>query len=118
MTGAGWVVGWVTGAGWGWVTQCSVGMGKMGSQLNVTVTHRPFREARTPFALGLADSHLASGLPLWPSHCRRPCLSGQGAGWDSGWRKEQPGFRTLSGFLLKASSPHVRPELLKHRLQM
>lgn len=57
-------------------------------------------------------------MPLWPSHCRRSRLSGQGAGWDGGWWKEQPGFRTLSGFLLKASSPQVWPELLKRRLQM
>ena len=73
MTGAGWVRGWVMGAGrggWvigaGWVgdrcwvgvgDQCSVGMGKMGSQLNVTVSHRPFREALTPCALSLADTH-------------------------------------------------------------
>ena len=37
--------------------QCSVGMGKMGSQLNVTVSHRPFREALNPCALSLADTH-------------------------------------------------------------
>ena len=37
--------------------QCSVGMGELGSQLNVTVMNRPSWEALTPFALGLADSH-------------------------------------------------------------
>lgn len=78
VMGAGWVVvmgaGWVVVMGARWVVVmgagrvvvmgagrvgdgCSVGMGKMGSQLKVTVTNRPFREALTPFALGLADSH-------------------------------------------------------------
>lgn len=91
-----------------------VGMGKMRSQLNVTVTNRPFRGDFNPFAASLTPTEpLACPWPL-SLQATMPKWAGSRMG-RGGWRKEQPGFCTCprltkASFLLTCGL-----ELLKHR---